>query len=434
MRYIEPIKSWLLIFLVALSLFLTFRIWTYTPDYGVIEEKEVEEIIIDEQTKLSNVLRPYKLIFRGQDAWRGTVSTTNIDNVLNTMQDWRLSDVSLITDKFTAQQFNELVRTEDHLTMIFAEEIPMVMFKEFFSIDIQRMPNISFDRFVIEWNAETKAARAYFVNLQDEQLYEAAVTMASPSNDEKMLHEVIMNATEYTEVERENNTSLYVIKNNVETVHYTYHTGEVSIDKFVRSLFSDYSSINKQVNSAASEQYEGASEKMDVNPLRREFKYVNPRGQDVELTDAELLRDTFRFINATGSFTGDFRYVHGNGYEASYQLFVQGFPVYSEDSSTIISLAMRDGRPYKYNRPYYTLDIADMKVEALISGTRAINILETQNPELLQQIDDLVVGYMLRHTENSRIFVLEPSWFALQGQQYVRIDPMVTGGAFNGLE
>lgn len=434
MRYIEPIKSWLLILLVALSLFFTFRIWTYTPDYGVIEEKEVEEIIIDEPTQLSNVIRPYKLVFRGDDTWRGTVSTTNIDNVLNSMQDWRLSDVSLVTDTFTPQLLNELVRTEDHLTMIFAEEVPMTLFEEFFEIDLQRMPNVSFDRFVIEWNAETKVARAYFINVEAQQMYEAAISMTAPSNDERVLHEVIMNATEYTEIERENTTSLYVIKNNVETVHYTYHTGEVSIDKFVRSLFSDYSSINKQVNSAASEQYEGASEKMDVNPLRREFKYVNPRGQDEELTDAELIRETYRFINATGSFTGDFRYVSGDGYEAKYQLFVQGFPVYSEDSTTVISLAMRDGKPYKYDRPYYTLDIADMKVEALISGKRAVTILRDQNAELLEQIDDLVVGYMLRHTENSRIFVLEPSWFALQDEQYVRIDPMMTGGAVNGLE
>lgn len=434
MRYIEPIKSWLLIFLVALSLFLTFRIWTYTPDYGVIEEKEVEEIIIGEQTQLSNVIRPYKLVFKGEETWRGTVSTTNIDNVLQSMQNWHLSNVSLVTNQFTPEQLNELVRTQDHVTMIFAEEIPMTLFQEFFKIDLQRMPSISFDRLIIEWNVKAKVARAYFVNVNEQQLYEASITMTAPSLDERVLKEIIMNATEYTEIEREDTTSLYVIKNNVETVHYTYHTGEVSIDKFVRSLFSDYSSINKQVNSAASEQYEGASEKMDVNPLRREFKYVNPRGQDEQLAVAELIRETFRFINATGSFTGDFRYVYGDGYEAKYQLFVQGFPVYSEDSSTTISLSMRDGRPYQYNRPYYTLDIADMKVEALMSGARVINILRKQNPELLEQMNDLVVGYMLRHTENSRIFVLEPSWFVLQGEEYVRIDPLMTGGVASGLE
>ena len=75
-----------------------------------------------------------------------------------------------------------------------------------------------------------------------------------------------------------------------------------------------------------------------------------------------------------------------------------------------------------------------MKVEALMSGARVINILRKQNPELLEQMNDLVVGYMLRHTENSRIFVLEPSWFVLQGEEYVRIDPLMTGGVASGLE
>ncbi|OCS87921.1 YycH family regulatory protein [Caryophanon tenue] len=436
MRYIEQVKTGVLLFLVALSLLLTFMIWTYKPDYGVIEEKEVEEIIIDEPTSLSKVLRPYKLVFRGESGWRGTVSTSNVDNVLNVMHDWTLTDLTLITNTFDAQQFNDLVRTPDHMTMIFAEEVPIALFREFFQLDVERTPNMSFDRFVVYWDAETKAAQAYFVNLQNAVLYEAQIMMPAPNDDEMMLHDVINASTDYTEITRDNATSLYVVKDAVETVQYTYHTGEASVDKFVRSLFSDYSSVNKQTNSAASEQYISASEKMDVNPIRRQFKYVNPRGRAEQLTPDELIYQTFRFINSTGSFTGDFRYVYGDlGRNLTqYQLFVQGFPVYSEDSSTFISLTWRGGRPYEYDRPYYTLDIADMQAEALMSGTAAISTLSLQNPELLQTIDDLVVGYTLKHTENSRIFVLEPSWFAIQGMKYIRIDPNMIGGTFNGLE
>lgn len=436
MRYFEQIKAVILSVLVAISLFLTFEIWTYKPDYGVIEEKEVEEIIIDEPTTLSKVLRPYKMIFRGEDEWRGTVSTTNIDNAMSTMHDWKISELTLITNTFDAEQLNELVRTKDHLTMIFAEELPIMMFNEFFDLEVERMPNMSFDRFIVYWDSETKSAQAFFVNLETNVLYEAQIHIPTPSTDERTLHEIIASATEYTEVEREGTTSLYVIDDTVETVRYTYHTGEASIDKFVRSLFSDYSSVNKQTNSAASEQYESASEKMDVNPIRRQFKYVNPHGRDEEITKEELLFQTFRYINSTGSFTGDYRYIHGDTARnlAQYQLFVQGFPVYSEDSTTIISLTWRNGRPYEYDRPYYTLDIADMQVEELISGSSAITTLSLQNPELLKEIDDLVVGYTLKHTENSRIFVLEPSWFAVQGLQYVRIDPNMIGGAFDGLE
>ena len=78
---------------------------------------------------MGKVLRPYKMIFRGEDEWRGTVSTTNIDNAMSTMHDWKISELTLITNTFDAEQLNELVRTKDHLTMIFAEELPIMMFK-----------------------------------------------------------------------------------------------------------------------------------------------------------------------------------------------------------------------------------------------------------------------------------------------------------------
>ncbi|CAM5506756.1 Regulatory protein YycH domain-containing protein OS=Lysinibacillus sphaericus OX=1421 GN=LS41612_00490 PE=4 SV=1 [Lysinibacillus sphaericus] len=40
MKYIEPVKSIVLFLLVMLSVVLTFIIWTYTPDYNVIEQTE----------------------------------------------------------------------------------------------------------------------------------------------------------------------------------------------------------------------------------------------------------------------------------------------------------------------------------------------------------------------------------------------------------
>lgn len=49
MKYIEHIKSIILLFLVLLSIVLTFSIWTYTPNLQVIEETQVDQLVVGKQ-------------------------------------------------------------------------------------------------------------------------------------------------------------------------------------------------------------------------------------------------------------------------------------------------------------------------------------------------------------------------------------------------
>ena len=52
MKYIEPIKSLILFFLVLMSLVLTFMIWSYKPDYPFTEDPQADSILIEEKKKI----------------------------------------------------------------------------------------------------------------------------------------------------------------------------------------------------------------------------------------------------------------------------------------------------------------------------------------------------------------------------------------------
>ena len=63
MKYIETVKSIVLILLVALSIIFTFSIWTYSPHYETIEQLPTVDISIADKKKIDEIIKPYKMVF-----------------------------------------------------------------------------------------------------------------------------------------------------------------------------------------------------------------------------------------------------------------------------------------------------------------------------------------------------------------------------------
>ena len=61
MKYIEPIKSLILTFLVLMSLVLTFMIWSYKPDYPLTEDPKADGILMGDTKNMSAIIKPYQI-------------------------------------------------------------------------------------------------------------------------------------------------------------------------------------------------------------------------------------------------------------------------------------------------------------------------------------------------------------------------------------
>ncbi len=87
MKQVEIIKSIVLFLLIALSLFLTFSIWTYTPNLKTIDQKPTVDISISNRTTIDEVIKPYKSIFRFQDSLTGTTDSTEIEHIIKSNEE-----------------------------------------------------------------------------------------------------------------------------------------------------------------------------------------------------------------------------------------------------------------------------------------------------------------------------------------------------------
>ena len=104
MKYIEPIKTFVLIILVLLSITLTFSIWSYSPNYQTIEKTVPQNVVIDKKKTISQVVKPYKLIAQHDYEFSGTVKTSDIDALYDVLKNSQLSDLSMISEKLSHEK------------------------------------------------------------------------------------------------------------------------------------------------------------------------------------------------------------------------------------------------------------------------------------------------------------------------------------------
>lgn len=441
MKYIEHIKSIILLFLVLLSIVLTFSIWTYTPNLQVIEETQVDQLVVGKQKKFQEIIKPYRILVREQDEWKGTIGSGAINDLMEIMVNWKGSALTYVQSNFSNDKMNDFLRANNRITLFFSVEVPIKVFHSIVPLTQDDLPEISFNRLVIDWSKVTtnNAVTLYFLSESHRNIYSTEVKMS-----EDYFQSTVLQALEglafYKEIERPNAPSLYVPAEEVKLVQYTYYIDEIHPDTFRDILFYDSTIVRKNVENQDSLKYTDGMTLMTVDVKYRYLNYVNPSTESiVELPPSRLLLDSFEFVNEHGGFTGDYRLISVNEQKhiIEYQLYKQGLPVVSTDTTTRITTTWGENQIFRYKRPYFLLDL-DINSEKferkLSSGLEVIEFIEKRKQLELNEVDDIILGYYLKQNDNNLLFTLEPSWFAVSQGSWIRITPDVLGGGNSGLE
>lgn len=441
MKYVEQIKSVVLLFLVLLSMTLTFVIWNYKPDYKSIEESPVEQVAVGEKKQMSDVLKPYRLLFRQEDQFKGTVSNVAIKDLYTQLARWDAQRITLINNNLTDDKLNEMFRLNDRMTLFFSDVVPLQSFTNVLSFSEKDVPDTSFNRLIIDWSnlSSQNQLQLLFVNTHERTLYRSYVPLVNEGRFRSIVSDSF-NYSDYVEVERTNLQSLYVIEDAMESVKYTYSIKEISTDLFKTALFTVPNIVKRTGIDAQSEKYEDATSRMTVDTLSRTLNYVYPAAESLSTIPASsLLLDSFDFLNDHGGITADYRFSSMNParHVTEYQLYLHGFPVQSSLASTRIITTWGEDRIFRYRRPYFNLDIAmDTTTTELSSGVEIIEYIKRSKDVSFEEVDEIVMGYYIKPNQDPRLYKLEPSWFVITDNVWTRVtqEQERAGGVEYGLE
>lgn len=441
MRYIEHIKSIALLFLVTLSLVLTFLIWTHTPKLQIIEEKQVERVMVGKQKDLQYVIKPYRILVRDQNEWSGTVGSAVINDLTELMTSWKGTNLQFVQNNMSNQKINDFLRNNNRMTLFYPEEIPMKVFHAILPLSQDEIPELTFNRMIIDWNKlkTNHVITLYFLSEKNRTLFSTEVNMSESYFNTSIL-ETLDRLIDYDEVKIQNLLSLYVPTEKIELIQFTYYIDEIQPDTFKYILFYDPAIVRKNVESSGSLKYTDGMTLMTVDTNLRNLNYVNPSAESLaSITASRLLFESYDFINDHGGFTGDYRLISMNlqKHITEYQLYKQGYPVFSNDKSTRIITTWGENQLFRYKRPYYLLDMdisSEKSPREVATGTEVVEFIKKTKQLELEEIDDIILGYYLKQNDNNLLFTLEPSWFAVVQGSWIRITPEVLGGGNNGLE
>lgn len=442
MKFVEPIKSFLLFSLVLLSLLFTIMIWNYKPNHKIIDNTAVEEASIGPQKSVQDIMKPYRVLFHYEDEFRGTVSASYVDEVYEHFANWKATDLTLINNRLSIEKTNELMQINNRMMLFFDGEVPLHVFMEVLSFENEELPQISFDRLIIDWNdlAKDRKLNLFLLNTKNHTLYRTSVEAQNENVFEDALVEPINKSSEYMEYLIENQLSIYSTKNQMESVKYMYYIDELSIDQFKKVLFEDPGIVKKSVESVTLEKYNDGMSFMTVDTRSRFLNYVYPASEGIaEILPSDLVKDSFNFINYHGGFNSDFRIstINKDMHTVEYRFYYQGFPVFSDETITKLTTTWGDKQVYKYRRPYYVLEMdipSEMEIKELPAGEEVINDLIENRQYDFTNVNDLVLGYYLQQSSGLRVFELMPSWFVITETGWEPIDLSKQGGMNNGLE
>ena len=443
MKYIEPIKSLILTFLVLMSLVLTFMIWNYKPDYPFTEDPQVDGISMGgDAKKMSDVIKPYRMLFSTEEGFSGTVPTTAIDPVIEYFNGLKVKNFTFVNESLSAEKVNEMIRVPNRVTMFFQSDIPLQTFQSAIPVEEMEFNEAVFNRLIMDWNTvnETQQAQLFFVSTNNETVYRMDIEIADIDEfNELFIVQPKSYVKEYVEKLRENNLSLYLVKTPLDEIQYTYYTFELRPELLKNLLFEDTSIVGKTVEESL-EIYTDSMSRLTLDTQTKTMNYVDPEVESIaEISPYNLLQYTFNFINGHGGFTENYRLASMNlqKHIVEYQLYLQGYPVFSSTASTRISTTWGENRIHRYRRPYYLLDFNidnEITGKQLDSGVDVVRYIEKYTELDLSQIDDIVVGYELIQTPDSRLIRLEPSWFAITGNTSKRLPIEWIRGDEYGLE
>lgn len=439
-RHIEQVKSVVLLLLVLLSLILTFLIWTYTPNFQIIEDPEVEQITIGNQKEVKDVLKPHRILVRDNNNWIGTHDTKPVDLVMNNLTNWKGTELTFVRGNLTDVEMNELLSANERMTLCFPVEIPVNVFSSILHLSQAELPEMTFNHLIMDLGKiQNNTMQIYFVSEQNRTLYVTNVTILE-DQFQPYIQNVVQDLIPYEEIKRGNKLSLYVPKEKVELVKYTYYIEEISPDELKEALFIDPTIVKKTTENGDSIKYTDGTYLMTIDKTNKLINYVYPASESiVAIPPSRLLDDSFEFVNEHGGFTDDFRLISMNisKHLMEYQLFKQEYPVFGTAASTRISTTWGEKEIFRYKRPYYRLDMdipSEKTLQQLPSGIEMINTINQSNIDL-NSIEDIVLGYYLtENDDNKPLYTLEPSWFAIQGGNWVKLTSEKLGGTGNGLE
>ncbi|WP_121610441.1 YycH family regulatory protein [Mesobacillus foraminis] len=414
----ENIKTAILTILIVLGGVLTWNIWTFQPEYEIIEnENTVNEVNIGSKREIKRIVKPHQVIFHTGGKDYGTNNIVVIDRVTAMASKWKYYDVKKSSE--SSSQLNKRFSQDNQTEIIFPDEVPIDLYKKVLNFEDQNIPKFEFDRIIIDAKTgQREEGSIYFYSSKNREAYISNVSVSAINEFSKEFQDEAASFNAYFPHKMSGGKTVYLPDNQTKMVKYTYYRNNIDPDQLKEALFRDPSFVQKSVVQDG-EEYADEASKMTVDNNTNMIDYVNPfRENDAVIGTTNLVQKSIDFVNDHSGWTDNYRYVYKDDFNQKviFRMYSsEGYPIFNQLGMSEISQTWGPKDISRYERPNFHLELPlnpEMNMVTLPSGEEALEILKQKTDLKPELIKDISPGYyMKKDPDDSSLIFLEPGWF-----------------------
>ncbi|WP_028400744.1 two-component system activity regulator YycH [Ectobacillus panaciterrae] len=451
----ENFKTILLINLVAISLFLSYSLWTSQPASNSFQQqKYVQDDAVIAKKEVSDLIFPSRMIVHKGNAHIASEQNVYINDMYKALEQGEFHDFKDVSYKVSIKEFLSFVHGDNKTELEFTTDIPFDAMKSVFSIKDKGLSNYSFDRIVINFDpgiSHDDAIKTYFISYDKRKIYEMTLKGYKLKQLENIRNQfTAKGGKDYFMYRLDDARAVFLPEAEVALPSIPYVTSELPEEMFKNALFTDPRYVKKD-ETETEETYTDGTRLLQVNKGTQMLNYENSSVSSNEYVTAGLLvQRSINSINSHGGWTDSYRfhYVSPKKGETVFRLYADNsYPVFSEKEMASLKQTWGVEELSTYKRPLFKLLLKGEEEEStkLPSGRAVIALLEKMPNADMKNIKSIDFGYeMVPEVGMSggkiNVIKLKPIWFisyesAKNGQLYKKISwDTVKGGDLIGLE
>lgn len=405
-----------LVAMIALSLILSWKIWTNSGSKDLVDNSKASENTMN-MKQPKDVFSPVKLIYHDN---QGKHFYSNKENLISSINKevLRLSRERLTVysekdgTKYLASQTKP-----NSFELVMASPISLDYFLEINDQEVTRgiEEGMSFQRIVVSLDDDVM----YLLNDNNHQVYRIKFK-GELSEIKRLLRDT-------------NNRFIEVLHEDSELPVYYQFIDEINLKKYSYILSTQSYTLFSQAF------FDNPQEIMpnDVNKNSKDVDLINAEGDGLKISYStgevqfsgrikpetvlvnpthNIYTDTFYYVQSIGNSMGTIRYFEGNGNKVTYRNFVEGFPIFSDHTRGRVEVT-RNNQIIQVmtNQEMIQVPIPSDEEVTLPNTASIVAQLESAGIKV-KDLEDLQIGYTWEaNQETKQVVDLVPEW-------YVKID------------
>ncbi len=403
MRNREVIKSIVLLILVLISVFMTYRVWTFTPELTDLESDvnaDTPAIGPKISKPIDSVVMPFRMINRNGTDVKGTSNVQDIKSVTNQLLN---KDVKKV-DMLSSESIVELEDLSERYTILdFPDSIPSEMYlNQVLGLEMSSYPKINFDRILVDTKS-TDHAIVYLLSENKKKALKLETTVKS-TNFDKVNKKAAANLKPYTGIITNENTTneinqVYAPESADNMNIYRYVSNKISVTDLNNVILGDSVIARSHENQVST--YNNNTGIATVNEKKQTYHYTNLSEDENRVKDiSKSISNSFKFINEHAGFTDEFRLFSTDqkSGKVDYQMFLNNYPVFNDDNLASIEAIWGRDAINEYNRGLITTGVAvPSKKEAdKIPTSEEVRFNLASNASIdFTKVTNMAIGYDL---------------------------------------